>query len=94
MCLIIDRERLCGQCQISLISSRGHILETCIMSLIALLNMFKEYLEQRRTNATFKHLDSHVLKDIGFMRDQGHIRPLSGSVKDVQIPPEQPFRDG
>lgn len=59
------------------------------MSLIALMNYLKDYLEQRRTNATFRHLDNHVLRDIGFIRDQGNIRPLSGVCHDSSRPPEK-----
>lgn len=64
------------------------------MSLIALLNYAKEYLEQRRLNETFKHLDNHVLRDIGFIRDNGRIRPISGAIKDQSTPPDQELSDG
>ncbi|MBJ7555155.1 DUF1127 domain-containing protein [Marinomonas spartinae] len=52
------------------------------MSIIALFNLAKDYLEARRTKQAFRHLDDHFLKDIGFHRENGQIRPLSGS-KDV-----------
>lgn len=63
------------------------------MSLIALMNYLKDSIEQRRTNATFKHLDDHVLRDIGFIRDQGNIRPLSGIQKERIRPPEKRLSD-
>ena len=68
------------------------------MSIIALFNAAKEYFEARRTNQLFRQLDDHYLKDIGFYRDNGQIRPLAGnkeleshSNEKIQIPPgEQP----
>ncbi|AEF54602.1 hypothetical protein [Marinomonas posidonica] len=68
------------------------------MSIIALFNAAKDYFEARRTNQVFRHLDDHYLKDIGFYRDNGHIRPISGASHDENelhqkniIPPgEQP----
>ena len=71
------------------------------MSIIALFNAAKEYFEARRTNQAFRQLDDHYLKDIGFYRDNGHIRPLAGN-KDldietkghVQIPPSEQPSDG
>lgn len=52
------------------------------MSIIALFNLVKDYLETRRTKRAFRHLDDHFLKDVGFYRESGQIYPLSGS-KDV-----------
>ncbi|SBS31410.1 hypothetical protein MAQ5080_01964 [Marinomonas aquimarina] len=46
------------------------------MSFIALLNIAKEYFEQRRLNQTFGHLEDHVLRDVGFVRTASGIRPL------------------
>ncbi|ETI62146.1 DUF1127 domain-containing protein [Marinomonas profundimaris] len=71
------------------------------MSIIALFNAAKEYFENRRTNQIFRQLDDHYLKDIGFHRDNGHIRPLAGN-KDIenevkgntQIPPGEQPSDG
>ncbi|MBJ7539089.1 hypothetical protein [Marinomonas transparens] len=71
------------------------------MSIIALFNLAKEYLEARRTNQVFRHLDNHYLKDIGFYRDNGHIRPLAGN-KDLEsqskeqapVPPREQPSDG
>jgi len=68
------------------------------MSIIALFNAAKDYLEARRTNQVFRHLDDHYLKDIGFYRDNGRIRPITGASHDENelqpkniIPPgEQP----
>lgn len=70
------------------------------MSIIALFNLAKDYLEARKTNQAFRHLDDHFLKDIGFHRENGQIRPLSGSKEVnketrefIQEPPgEQPSR--
>jgi len=53
------------------------------MSIIALFNAAKDYFEARRTNKVFRQLDDHYLKDIGFYRDNGHIRPLAGN-KDME----------
>ncbi|BFM48428.1 hypothetical protein [Marinomonas sp. THO17] len=71
------------------------------MSIIALFNAAKDYLEARRTNQIFRHLDDHYLKDIGFYRDNGHIRPLAGSNHDdnerpvkTHIPPGENPSDG
>lgn len=71
------------------------------MSIIALFNAAKDYFETRRTNQVFRQLDDHYLKDIGFYRDNGHIRPLAGN-KDIektvigmsQIPPGEQPSDG
>jgi hypothetical protein len=71
------------------------------MSIIALFNAAKDYFAARRTNQAFRQLDDHYLKDIGFYRDNGHIRPLAGN-KDleskaegkVQIPPGEQPSDG
>lgn len=70
------------------------------MSIIALFNLAKDYLEARKTNQAFRHLDDHFLKDIGFHRENGQIRPLSGSKEVnqetrefIQEPPgEQPSK--
>lgn len=71
------------------------------MSIIALFNAAKEYFEARRTNQVFRHLDDHYLKDIGFYRDNGHIRPLAGNKSldsnlegKTQIPPGEQPSDG
>lgn len=71
------------------------------MSIIALFNLAKEYFEQRKTEQTFRHLDNHFLKDIGFHRENGHIRPLSGNHDEndkpqeiMQAPPGQQPSDG
>lgn len=71
------------------------------MSIIALFNLAKEYLVARHTNRTFRHLDDHYLKDLGFYRDNGQIRPLAGSQYDqnlltpkAQIPPGEHGSDG
>jgi|TARA_R110001606_G_C15078176_1_gene616910 hypothetical protein len=71
------------------------------MSIIALFNAAKDYFETRRTNHVFRQLDDHYLKDIGFYRDNGHIRPLAGN-NDIekavkgksQIPPGEQPSDG
>lgn len=71
------------------------------MSIIALFNAAKEYFEARRTNQLFRQLDDHYLKDIGFYRDNGHIRLLAGK-KDLEsqplehayIPPGEQPSDG
>ncbi len=71
------------------------------MSIIALFSAAKEYFEARRTNQLFRQLDDHYLKDIGFYRDNGHIRPLAGK-KDLEsqplehayIPPGEQPSDG
>lgn len=71
------------------------------MSIIALFNAAKDYFETRRTNHVFRQLDDHFLKDIGFYRDNGHIRPLAGN-NDIekavkgksQIPPGEQPSDG
>ncbi|MCV2402954.1 hypothetical protein OFY17_08685 [Marinomonas sp. C2222] len=47
------------------------------MSIIALLNIAKEYLITRRTNEALRHLDNSQLNDIGFYRKDGVIRPLA-----------------
>lgn len=52
------------------------------MSIIALLNIAKEYLIARRTNETLRHLDDNLLNDIGFYRKDGVIRPLSSKAGD------------
>lgn len=71
------------------------------MSIIALFNAAKDYLHRRHTDRTFRHLDDHYLRDIGFYREEGHIRPLSGkkevspkSEKDVHVPPGRRSSDG
>ncbi|GAB3478297.1 hypothetical protein [Marinomonas epiphytica] len=69
------------------------------MSLIALLNLAKQYATQRKTNQTFKHLNAHYLQDLGFYRDQnGHIRPLSRAQKEVpmkqQLADSPPLKKG
>lgn len=71
------------------------------MSIIALFNAAKDYFEARRTNQVFRHLDDHYLKDIGFYRDNGRIRPISGINHDdnelpvkAQIPPGEQPSDG
>lgn len=71
------------------------------MSIIALFNAAKEYFEARRTNQIFRQLDDHYLKDIGFYRDNGQIRPLAGNndlennVKgQAHIPPGEQPSDG
>ena len=58
------------------------------MSFIALLNFVKEYVEQRRLNQTFSHLDNHVLRDIGFVRTDAGIRPLNPNAKSETPPPK------
>lgn len=71
------------------------------MSIIALFSLAKEYFAARRTNQAFRQLDDHYLRDIGFYRSNGQIRPLSGS-KDtlnkeegsLHIPPEERPNDG
>lgn len=63
------------------------------MSFIALLNLAKQYLEQRRLNATFGHLEDHVLRDIGFVRTDAGIRPLKPTLKEQTPPPERPLKD-
>ncbi|NVK75413.1 hypothetical protein C0J08_12350 [Marinomonas sp. CT5] len=55
------------------------------MSIIALFNAAKEYFEARRTHQMFRQLDDHYLKDIGFYRENGQIRPLSGK-NDLESP--------
>ena len=71
------------------------------MSIIALFNAAKGYFEARRTNQVFRHLDDHYLKDLGFHRDNGCIRPLAGSQdrekeekENRQIPPKEQPSDG
>ena len=71
------------------------------MSIIALFNAAKEYFETRRTNQLFRQLDDHYLKDIGFYRDNGHIRPLAGKkdldrqpLEHAYIPPGEQPSDG
>lgn len=71
------------------------------MSIIALFNAAKEYFEARRTNQLFRQLDDHYLKDIGFYRDNGHIRPLAGKkdldsqpLEHAYIPPGEQPSDG
>lgn len=71
------------------------------MSIIALFNAAKDYFETRRTNRVFRQLDDHYLRDIGFHRDNGHIRPLAGSqdidkeIKEkIKIPPKEQPSDG
>ena len=72
------------------------------MSIIALFNIAAEYLKARRTNQALRHLDDHYLKDIGFRRQNGVIRPLAGNdaagheetEMKVQIPPGKQPSDG
>ncbi|ADZ91134.1 DUF1127 domain-containing protein [Marinomonas mediterranea] len=71
------------------------------MSIIALFNLAKEYFVRRQYEATFKHLDNHSLRDIGFHREDGRIRPLSGNADDqvdtletVKAPPSRLPLDG
>ncbi|TDO99925.1 hypothetical protein [Marinomonas balearica] len=71
------------------------------MSLIALINAAKEYFIRRQYEASFKQLDNHSLKDIGFYREEGRIRPLSGNSADkennaetVKAPPSRLPLDG
>lgn len=71
------------------------------MSIIALFNAAKEYFEARRTNQAFRQLDDHYLKDIGFYRDNGQIRPLAGNNDlesdlkgKAQMPPGEQPSDG
>jgi len=71
------------------------------MSIIALFNLAKEYFEVRRTNQAFRRLDDHYLRDIGFYRSNGQIRPLAGSEENENkvkgscpIPPEERPSDG
>lgn len=63
------------------------------MSFIALLNLVKQYFEQRRLNETFGHLENHVLRDIGFVRTNVGIRPLNPSDVEQNPPPERPLKD-
>lgn len=53
------------------------------MTFIALLNAAKTYFERIHAQRTLKQLDAHTLKDIGFYKDEGQIRPLSGDVKTI-----------
>ena len=71
------------------------------MSIIALFNAAKDYFETRRTNQVFRHLDDHYLRDLGFCRDNGRIRPLAGSQdkekeikENIQMPPKEQPSDG
>ncbi|CUB03488.1 hypothetical protein [Marinomonas fungiae] len=63
------------------------------MSFIALLNLAKDYFEQRRLNQTFGHLENHILRDIGFVRTDVGIRPLNPVASEQSPPPERPLKD-
>lgn len=63
------------------------------MSFIALLNLAKQYFEQRRLNETFGHLENHVLRDIGFVRTDVGIRPLNATATEQSPPPERPLKN-
>lgn len=63
------------------------------MSFIALLNLAKQYFEQRRLNETFGHLENHILRDIGFIRTEGRIRPLNPIHPEQTPPPERPLSE-
>lgn len=53
------------------------------MLFIGLLNSIKSYFEKIHAQRALKNLDNHVLKDIGFYRDNGFIRPISGKIIEV-----------
>ena len=69
------------------------------MSLIALLNLAKDYLHQAHIQRSLGHLNDHYLNDLGFYRDHGTIRPISPAshqeqaTEAKQSPPIQPIEN-
>lgn len=49
------------------------------MTFIAILNAARHYLERKHAERALRHMDPHVLRDIGFYRDNGQVRPLAGA---------------
>lgn len=61
------------------------------MSIIALFNAAKDYFHRRHLDRGFRHLDDHYLQDLGFYRDEGHIRPLSGKKESYSEEKEEAY---